>query len=251
MKKITESKIVNKKLAAVLLTIAVSMPLTQLLPAAYAITCSPTPNSAHCYAVQFWPNDFTTQKGVKTNMVTRDPTVSTPSEDFVVNAVWVKLTTDGQNTLEIGWTEGTKADFSGYVTRPTYYYATKIGGSYSETFIDVAPVATWHWYEISDTNSDKIWILKIDSTTHKSIYTGFATGKLSAGGEVTDQNIVLDGEFQSLQGYTTSWSNWTTTGLSWVESNDANGGYFVHNCGNPWVAYWFKMVTGSSEGDPC
>ena len=177
--------------------------------------------SSHCYAQWYaqwhvWPGITGDREeyGVKSTMNTVEISDSNGSNNFVVHAQWIVH--NSGKWVEIGIIQG---DFPGCPTLAEHtekYYWTSWDGSVDSNdnlivkgeCMSILSVGS-STVELSDTNKDGNWIYKVGSTTINTKANNFGKGYLQIGGESTDADNILDGDFSSLQYYDTEWRTWT------------------------------------------
>ena len=177
--------------------------------------------SNHCYAQWYtqwymWPG-FTGDRqeyGVKSTMNTVEMSDDSGSNNFVVHSQWMVHHTG--RWVEIGTIQG---DFPGCPTlaenTERYYWISWDGSIDSNGNLIIegecvsAPSVSLATVELSDTDRDGDWIYKVGSTTINTETNGFGKGYVQIGGESTDADNTLDGDFSSLQYYDTAWQTWT------------------------------------------
>lgn len=177
--------------------------------------------SNHCYAQWYaqwsiWPGITGDREeyGVKSTMNTVEMSDDDGPNNFVVHAQWIVH--NSGKWVEIGIIRG---DFPGCPAlaehAEKYYWISWNGtfGSNGEPAVEgecvSAPSVGSATVELSDTNKDGDWTYKVGSTTINTETNDFGKGYLQIGGESTDANNTLDGDFSSLKYYDTAWRTWT------------------------------------------
>ncbi len=167
-------------LLAALLAASASIPMTQILPQkAYATPCA---DLTHCYAEE--TNNLTTYGNSFTTIVS-DLTLSNYCNYFITVEQWIGL--PNGDWLENGFTTGT---FNGScVTNEMSFHAKQISGAYSETNDGAVSVGSTKWYELSDSNKDKVWDVKIDGSNVATMTIPYTSGiNQNVGSETTDDS---------------------------------------------------------------
>lgn len=173
------------------------------LPQAMALNCA---NGAdHCWAEEYnqvtnYGNSFTT---IITNLV-----ASNCNDYFATVEQWIRL--PNGDWLESGFTTGT---FNGScISNEISFHGGQVG-SYFEVNDGTATIGSTKTYEVSDTNKDKTWLYKINSSTvgTKTVTYTSGTGQ-QVGAETTDDLVTIPKtHIWDIQMYkTTGWSFWTT-----------------------------------------
>lgn len=152
-------------------------------------------------------------------------TLPTTSGDnhWVANPFWVASTT-AADWVEVGWIKG-DGICGNHSTAEYYYVAVKNNVVQSEGCINSSSGTTA--YELSDTNKDTVWSLKIAGTERTTSDQDWNKNKLMAGGEYTANNITHDEKVTLLKFYDTAWNDWD---YAYTESG---GQYEIDWCTEP------------------
>lgn len=216
-----------------LLTIVLSLATVSLLVSlsttnfAFATT-GHTCDSPHCYAIvhakwQVWPfSGLREESGNKgTNVLPSTLPTTSGTNHWVANPFWVIF--PDADFVEVGWIKGN--GICGTHSTSQWYWVKWENNIPSHGCIS-SPTSN-ATYELSDTDKNKTWSLKIAGTQRTTSAQDYSKGWLDVGSEYSVNTISHDGKSQSLQYYDTQWRNWD------YASTTGTGQYSVDWCTEP------------------
>lgn len=216
-----------------LLTIVLSLATVSLLiplsttNSAFA-TGGHTCDNPHCYAVihaewEVWPFVGLREESGNKGTNTLPSTLPTTSGDdhWVANPFWVIF--PDADFVEVGWIKGD--GICGDHSTAEWYWVKWEDNVPSHGCI--SSPSSGVTYELSDTDKNKTWSLKIAGTQRTTSTQDYDKGWLDVGSEYRANNISHDGKSQSLQYYDTQWRDWDDAGQT------ETGQYSVDYCTYP------------------
>lgn len=207
---------VKNILVVVLVILGTSLLMTGGINTAFACSIS-----NHCYTQwnaqwSIWPGITGDREeyGVKSKMNTVDISDNNGSNNFIVQAQWIVH--NSGKWVEIGIIQG---DFPGCPTlaenTEKYYWISWDGSTNSDGNAMIkgecvsVPSVRATIVELSDTNKDGKWTYIVDSITINTTTNEFGKGYVQIGGESTNADNTLDGDFSLLKYYDAAWHAWT------------------------------------------